>query len=163
MLRIRTPNPWHVLADEFDTFPNLGSEIFVNATPTLLLTDVLETRDSLLVSVNLPGAVPLSISATLSDQRLFVAAQLETIRPSAAYLWRERPTGLVQRTIALPGQLSHIASATFEYGVLLVRVDKALGVSGRTIHVVSRPRLRPRASDSEPVPPPNGNDLNAPE
>jgi HSP20 family molecular chaperone IbpA len=150
MLPIRIPNPWHVLADEFDTFPSLGAELFVNLTPTLLPTDVVEHRDYLLVSVNLPGAIPMSISVSLSDQRLCIAARLETIElsaaePSAAFLWRERPTGLVQRTIPLPGQLSSIASATFEHGVLLVCVDKALTPGIRTIHVESPARLDARA------------------
>jgi HSP20 family molecular chaperone IbpA len=150
MLPIRIPNPWHVLADEFDTFPSLGAELFVNVTPTLLLTDVVEHRDYLLVSINLPGAIPMSISASLGDQRLFVAARLETIElsaaePSAAFLWRERPTGLVQRTIPLPGQLSSIASATFEHGVLLVCVDKALTTEFRTIHIAAHPSLEARA------------------
>lgn len=149
MLPIRTPNPWHVLADEFDALPSVGLESFVNATPTLLLTDVLEYRDCLIVSVNLPGAVPSSISASLSDQQLYIAAQLETFESNAVYLWRERPTGLVQRTIALPGRVAGVASATFEHGVLTVRVDKALGRDGHTIHVVSRPRLKARADQSE--------------
>ena len=149
MLRIRTPNPWHILAGELGELPSLGLELFVNATPTLLLTDVLEFSDSLLVSINLPGAVPPSVTVSLSDNVLSVAAQLETISGNGLYLWRERPTGLVQRTIALPGSLSSIASATFEHGVLLVRVDKATGVSGQTIHVVSRPRLKPRAVAAE--------------
>ena len=163
MLPIRTPNPWHVLSDEFDALPSLGLESFVNCTPTLLLTDVLECDDSLLVSVNLPGAVPLSITASLSGQHLLIAAQLETVQSSAVYLWRERPTGLVQRTITLPGRLAGIASATYEYGVLTVRVSKALGRSGRTIHVVSRPRLKARADQGEALRPTKTTDLNEPD
>ncbi len=103
----------------------ISPEVILNGLPRLLHTDVLEQPDHLLIRMNLPGVKPENVAVTLMNNVLSVVARLETESLEAQYLWRERPSGEVFRSIALIGDLEMCGGRAFlEHGVLTVRVNK---------------------------------------
>jgi HSP20 family molecular chaperone IbpA len=110
---------------------SLSPEVILSSQPMLLFADVLEQPDHLLIRMNLPGARPENIIVTFVNNTLSVAAKLEPSLETTNYLWRERPSGEVFRSIVLIGELEMCSGCAFlEFGVLTIRVNKA------TSHVI---------------------------
>lgn len=104
--------------------------------------DVRETPQEVVVAADLPGVPKESIKASVDeDGLLHIRAEKKEERvenePSGQWTWRERHTGLVQRSIQLPksidaGQAAH---AEFKDGVLQMKFSKRPEKLGQAIEI----------------------------
>jgi HSP20 family protein len=129
-------NPWKLL-------DQMTSET-VSAKPNVFPLDVIDLGDHLCITVNLPGATPESLDVKLERNVLTISAKLESANPESVadpkYLWRERPSGEVRRSVKLPVRLNPDATtANLEHGVLTITVAKAAESTARAIRVDAGP------------------------
>jgi HSP20 family protein len=106
--------------------------------------DVHETADDLVVSAALPGLKAEDVDITITGQAVTVKGEFkEDDRVERGqYLYRERRFGTFQRQLQLPVRVqSEAATATFEDGVLTLRIPKAEEVKPRQIQV--KPAAKP--------------------
>ena len=124
----------------------LFDDSFVNPTGWLTLAsgqvspliDVYETNDDIVVEASMPGMSPDDVSISLTGQTLVLRGETKAGEeiPDARYLLRERRFGAFQRQIALPVRVDgDHAEATFEHGVLTLRIPKAAEVKPRQIQI----------------------------
>lgn len=100
--------------------------------------DVWMTPDELVVEAQLPGVDPDQVDITVENGTLAIRAETssETKSGEGDYLVREIRRGTVSRTIGLPNGLqADRADATFENGVLTLRIPKAEEVKPRQIRI----------------------------
>jgi len=100
--------------------------------------DVRMTADDLVVEGQLPGVKPEDVEITLENGRLTIRgdAASEQERQDGDFLVREIRRGSFSRTVALPSGLeAEKATATFEDGVLTLRIPKAEQVKPRQIRI----------------------------
>jgi len=100
--------------------------------------DVRTTPDALLVEAALPGVSPDDVDITLEDGTLTIRAEDRTGRAGEEKGWvvREIARGSVMRTVTLPtGLEADKAEATFEHGILKLRVPKAEQVKPKQIRI----------------------------
>ena len=104
-------------------------------TPAL---DVHETDDHLVVTAALPGIKPDDVEITMVGQTLTLRGEFKAVEEvqREQYLYRERRYGTFNRTVQLPVRVEgDRAEATFEDGVLTLRVPKAEEVKPRQIRI----------------------------
>jgi HSP20 family protein len=100
--------------------------------------DVRTTSDALLVEASLPGYKPEDVDITVENGTLTIRAEdrSEETREEGNWVVREISRGSVMRTVTLPtGLEADKAEATFEHGVLKLRVPKAEQVKPRQIRI----------------------------
>ncbi len=100
--------------------------------------DVKTTSDALLVEASLPGYKPEDVEITVENGTLSIRAEdrSEDTREEGSWVVREISRGSVMRTVTLPtGLEADKAEATFEHGVLKLRVPKAEQVKPRQIRI----------------------------
>jgi HSP20 family protein len=100
--------------------------------------DVRTTPDALVVEASLPGVKPEDVDITVENGALTIRAEdrAEQTTEDAAWLVREISHGTVMRTVTLPtGLEADKAEATFEHGVLRLRIPKAEQVKPRQIRI----------------------------
>jgi HSP20 family protein len=100
--------------------------------------DVRSTPDALLVEAELPGVKPEDVEITVENGTLTIRAEDRTERTDEQGDWlvREISRGTLMRTVTLPtGLEADQAEATFEHGVLSLRIPKAEQVKPRQIHI----------------------------
>lgn len=100
--------------------------------------DVTDSADALIVEAALPGIRPEDVEITVEDGTLSIHGTSRSERTDAEgdALVREIRHGSVSRTVALPTGLEpERAVATFEHGVLYLRIPKAEAVKPRQIHI----------------------------
>ena len=101
--------------------------------------DVRTTTDALLVEAALPGIKPEDVDITVENGTLTIRAEdapEETEEQSGGWVVREISHGSVMRTVTLPTGLEpDKAEATFENGVLKLRIPKAEQVKPRQIRI----------------------------
>ncbi len=100
--------------------------------------DVRTTPDALLVEASLPGSKPEDVDITVENGTLTIKAEDRTERTSeeGGWLVREIGRGSVMRTVTLPSGLeADKAEATFEHGVLKLRIPKAEQVKPKQIRI----------------------------
>jgi HSP20 family protein len=100
--------------------------------------DVRTTADALLVEASLPGVKPEDVEITVENGTLTIKAEDAGEREgeNAGYLVREISRGSVMRSVSLPtGLEADKAEATFEHGVLKLRIPKAEQVKPRQIRI----------------------------
>jgi HSP20 family protein len=100
--------------------------------------DVRSTADSLLVEADLPGIRPEDVDITVENGTLTIRAEDSSERSETQGDWlvREIARGGVMRTVTLPtGLEADKAEATFENGVLKLRIPKAEQVKPRQIQI----------------------------
>lgn len=102
-------------------------------------TDVYETRDRLVIVVEVPGLAPESLRVAFRDRSVVVSGERRPRRPGgeASFLCLERPHGRFERSIKLdvPVDVAH-ARAILSAGLL----------------TVSLPRLRERRGQETVIP-----------
>jgi HSP20 family protein len=133
MMRVTT-NPWKLM----DAMINdLNRATPAQTSGFASDVDVLETPDSVLVTVNLPGVKPENVELNLERNVLTLNAKLENTAPEGAkVLWRERPTGELKRAVRIPVRVTHDGiNANLEHGVLTVRIPKAPEATAKRIEV----------------------------
>ena len=100
--------------------------------------DVRTTPDALLVEAALPGVKPEDVDITVENGTLAIRAESKNTHQEGEgeYLVREISRGSFVRTISLPNGLEpDKAEATFENGVLSLRIPKAEQVKPRQIRI----------------------------
>lgn len=96
--------------------------------------DVYETDRDVVVKAELPGFKPGDLDITVYADRATITGNVseESEEKGANYLRRERRSGSFERTIALPSEVkAEGAKASFEHGVLQVRIPKTDDVKKR--------------------------------
>ena len=103
-----------------------------------LALDVRTTPDALFVEAALPGIKPEDVDITVENGTLTIRAEDRTERDETQGGWvvREIAHGSVMRSVTLPtGLEADKAEATFEHGVLKLRIPKAEQVKPRQIRI----------------------------
>ena len=126
--------------------------------------DVRTTPDALLVEASLPGIKPEDVEITVENGTLTIRAEDHTEDTSEQGGWvvREIARGSLTRSVTLPtGLEADKAEATFEHGVLKLRIPKAEQVKPRQIRIqpvvsgdakaVGSGNGRGTAADAEPA------------
>jgi HSP20 family protein len=100
--------------------------------------DVSMTADEFLVQAQLPGVKPDDVDITVENGTLAIRAESESQKSESEgdYLVREIRRGTIARSISLPNGLqADKAQATFQNGVLTLRIPKAEEVKPRQIRI----------------------------
>lgn len=100
--------------------------------------DMGETRDELIISLDLPGLSEKDIRMAITGDLLVIQGErpLREASPEASHHRRERWFGKFERTFALPMPVeAGRVRATYRDGVLLVRLPKAEGVKPKEIKI----------------------------
>jgi len=100
--------------------------------------DVRTTADALLVEASLPGVKPEDVEITVENGNLTIKAEeaAEHSADEGAWLVREISRGSVMRTVTLPtGLEADKAEATFDHGILRLRIPKAEQVKPKQIRI----------------------------
>lgn len=133
----RSPFSW--LPDEFDKFDELlnlfGQSRVSGFTPAV---DVYQTKDDVMVETPLPGVDPDKVQITIEHDVLTVEGSTErqTEVDEKNYYRREVRSGAFYRSVALPAHVQgDKAVATYEHGVLKVRIPKTPESKPRTVKV----------------------------
>jgi len=100
--------------------------------------DVTTTPDELVVEASLPGIKPEDVEITVENGTLTIIGRTAEERSSGegSYLVQEIRRGTFSRSVTLPNGLEpDKASATFEHGMLTLRIPKAEQVKPRQIRI----------------------------
>jgi HSP20 family protein len=100
--------------------------------------DVTTDADALTIEASLPGITPDDVEITVEDGTLTIAGRTEDARTGdeGSYLVQEIRRGTFSRSITLPNGLEpDKAEATFEHGVLKLRIPKAEQLKPRQIKI----------------------------
>lgn len=117
--------------------------------------DVTTTTDALVVEAALPGVDPEQVEVTVEDGTLTIRAESRSERTSEGQdgevLVQEIRRGSVSRAIALPAGLEpDKASATFQHGMLRLRIPRAEAVKPRQIRIT--PTIDGRLTNGAQIP-----------
>jgi HSP20 family protein len=146
MTIVRRPSPFGELWSLRSAMDRLFEDSFVRPRSvagfldggTGLPLDVTATPDEIRVEASLPGFKPEDVEITVEDGTLTITGQSKDERNEGAgnYLLQEIRRGSFTRSVALPAGLeADKASATFENGVLTLRIPKAEQVKPRQIRI----------------------------
>ncbi len=105
--------------------------------PTLPL-DVTTSADELAIEASLPGIKPEDVEITVENGTLTISGKTADERRAeeGSYLVQEIRRGTFSRSVTLPNGLEpDKATATFEHGVLRLRIPKAEQVKPRQIRI----------------------------
>jgi HSP20 family protein len=112
--------------------------------------DVHQTSDEIVVTATLPGVKPEEVEITMTGQTLQIRGELkadETVSRDQ-YLYRERRYGTFTRQLQLPVRVEgDKADASFEHGVLTLRIPKAEEVKPRQIQIKAAETLHGNGSE----------------
>jgi HSP20 family protein len=100
--------------------------------------DVHETPEEVVVSASLPGIKPDDVQITMTGQTLTLRGEFKADEKieREQYLYRERRFGTFNRTLQLPVRVEgDRAEATFQDGILTLRIPKAEEVKPRQIQI----------------------------
>ena len=100
--------------------------------------DVTTTPDELVVQASLPGIKPEDVEITVENGTLTISGKTaeETRSEEGSYLVQEIRRGTFSRSVTLPNGLEpDKATATFENGMLSLRIPKAEQVKPRQIRI----------------------------
>jgi HSP20 family protein len=145
MTIVRRPSPFGELMTLRSAMDRLFEDSFVRRPfgsgfdgMNSLPLDVTSTKDALMVEAALPGIKPEDVDITVEDGALSVRGTYreETREGEGENLLSEIRRGSVYRTLTLPSGLeADKATATFEHGVLKLRIPKAEAVKPRQIRI----------------------------
>lgn len=111
-----------------------------NAAGMSMAVDVLETTDSFVIHMSVPGVKQEDVSISLLGNTLTIRGERkdQKLVDEGRWLIRERQTGSFQRTVTLPGPVNGDgARADFANGVLSVTLPKTERDKARQILVRS--------------------------
>jgi len=100
--------------------------------------DVHETADEIVVNASLPGIKAEDLDISVTGRSLALRGEMKADQEISRdqYLYRERRFGAFSRTIQLPVAVEgERAEATFDDGVLTLRIPKAEEVKPRQIRI----------------------------
>jgi HSP20 family protein len=114
--------------------------------------DVHQTADEIVVSAALPGLKAEDVDITITGQTLSIRGEFKADEEVERdqYLYRERRYGTFHRQLQLPVRVQGDATtATFDDGVLTLRIPKADEVKPRQIQVKPAPRQVEPSTDGK--------------
>jgi HSP20 family protein len=158
MTIVRRPSPFGELMSLRSAMDHLFEDSFVRRpfgafeSMTALPIDVTRNADEVVVEASLPGIKPDDVEITVEDGTLSIRGEYreehKTNGTEGETLLSEIRRGSVSRAITLPTGLEpDKATATFEHGVLTLRIPKAEAVKPKQIRIspttdgVSRPAV----------------------
>jgi HSP20 family protein len=109
--------------------------VTLGAEPAL---DITTTPDELVVRASLPGWRPEDVDITLTGRTLVISgeAKEEARREEESWILNEIRRASFSRTLELPeGILGDRTTATFEHGILTLRIPKAEEVKPKQIKI----------------------------
>ena len=134
-------SPWSLLG----AMDRLAGNIWDSSKPYTLdtnlvpHTDIYEENDQLVMKTELPGVNREDVNITLQGDRLTIKAEKkETVVEDLACYARERQYGQYLRSVTLPFPVKEEVSATFENGVLELRLSKAEESKAKKIEIKAR-------------------------
>jgi HSP20 family protein len=141
----RAPSPFGDLLSLRQAMDRLFEESFVRPGVTwgeggLVPMDVYATDDDFVLEANLPGVKPEEVDITVENNTLTISGEAHSSRKEeeGATILQEIRRGRFTRTLTLPAGLEpDKAKATFEDGVLTLRIPKAEQVKPRQIKITS--------------------------
>lgn len=146
MTIVRRPSPFGELLSLRSAMDRLFDDSFVRPTRWVanldaglgLPLDVRTTADELTVEASLPGFRPDDVEITVEGGTLTISGDTsrESDEADGGYLVHEIRRGAFSRSITLPDGLEpDKATATFENGILTLRIPKAEQVKPRQIRI----------------------------
>ena len=147
MTIVRRPSPFGELLSLRSAMDRLFEDSFVRrpfgagfdgSVTSQLPLDVTRTADALVIEAALPGIRPEDVEITVEDGTLSIRGEYrqEQHQGESETLVSEIRRGSVARTISLPNGLEpDKATASFEHGVLTLRIPKAESVKPRQIRI----------------------------
>jgi HSP20 family protein len=146
MANITRYNPYGELVTLRDAMGRLFEDSFVSPLTWRQLDgemlnpamDVHQTGDEIIVTASLPGLKAEDVDITITGQTLAIRGEFKADEKVERdqYLYRERRYGTFHRQVELPVRVQGDATtATFEDGVLTLRIPKAEEVKPRQIKV----------------------------
>jgi HSP20 family protein len=137
-----------------DSFVSPLSWRTLNGEASTAALDVHQTDDEIVVSAALPGLKPEDVDITITGQTLSIRGEFKADEKinRDQYLYRERRWGSFNRQLQLPVRVQgDAATATFENGVLTLRIPKAEEVKPRQIEIKAAPKqVEPSSTDGNP-------------
>jgi len=106
-----------------------------------LAIDIYETKDEVVVKAALPGIKPEQVEVTVTGDTLTIRGEVkeESEAKEEDYIRKERRYGSFSRCVTLPdGLKADKAEATFENGVLTLKIPKSEEAKPKTIKVKSK-------------------------
>ena len=103
-----------------------------------LALDMYETNDNVVVKAALPGVKPDEVEVTITGNTLTISGESkeENEVNEANYIRKESRYGTFSRSVTLPtGLKADKADATFENGVLTLKIPKADEVKPKSIKI----------------------------
>src|SRR5215210_2276579 len=159
MTIVRRPSPFGELMSLRSAMDRLFEDSFVGRPSGLgfdnLMTlplDVTRTADELVVEAALPGIKPEDVDITVEDGTLSIRGEFHDQRKQGEgeSLVQEIRRGTVARSVTRPtGLEADKAQATFENGVLTLRIPKAESVKPKQIRI--SPTVEGRTSSQPAV------------
>jgi HSP20 family protein len=162
MTIVRRPSPFGELMSLRSAMDRLFEDSFVrrqsgplfDAAAAALPLDVTRTRDALVVEAALPGIKPEDVEITVEDGTLSIHGEYREERRDgeAESLVSEIRRGSLSRSVSLPTGLEpDKATATFEHGVLTLRIPKAESVKPRQIRISPTLEGAPTSTEARPL------------
>jgi HSP20 family protein len=105
---------------------------------SLLASEIEETDDEVVVRVEVPGLQKSDCEVLIEDNMMRISGEkhIEHETKGSTYHMMERAYGAFHRTFTLPRSVeADRAVASYDRGVLTVRVPKRAGSSGRSVKV----------------------------
>ncbi len=106
--------------------------------------DMWETPEEIVVNAALPGLAPEDVEITLTGQTLSLRGEFKADDQVSRdqYVLQERRYGTFHRQLTLPVRIDgDNAEATFEHGLLRLRIPKAAEVKPRQIEITAPKQL----------------------
>jgi HSP20 family protein len=120
-----------------ESFVRPGGLLGLRGEPSPAI-DMYQTADEVIAKVALPGVRPEDVQLTITGDNLTIRAEVKpdpNVKPED-YLLQERRYGPMTRTITIPTPVqADRAEATFENGILTIRMPKAEQVKARQIPI----------------------------
>jgi HSP20 family protein len=158
MTIVRRAGPFGDLLSLRQAMDRLFEDSFVNPRTwqfgegQLVPVDVYATTDDVLVEAILPGVKPDEVEITVEGNTLSISGDTSSMIPEhEGLLLQEIRRGRFVRTLTLPeGLEADKATATFEDGILTLRIPKAEQVKPRQIRITTDGQpARPVAVESK--------------
>jgi HSP20 family protein len=141
--------PFNELVSLRDAMDRLFEDSFVRprfgwVTPLRaadLAVDMYETKDEVVVKASLSGIKPEEVDVTIMGDTLTIRGESkeENEIKEADYIRKERRYGAFSRSVTLPSGLkSDKADATFENGMLTLKIPKSEEIKPKSIRVKAK-------------------------
>ena len=125
--------------DPFRELDRLTQQVFGTvARPAVMPMDAWRDKDEFVVEFDLPGVAPESIELDVEQNVLTVKAERPARNGDTEMVAAERPRGLFSRQLFLGESLdTDKVTASYESGVLTLRIPVAERAKPRKIHILS--------------------------